>query len=44
MQRFFIRLIIALLTFFIGVSAYRAWDRRQEIINACVEFMRNYQD
>jgi hypothetical protein len=44
MKRFTIRLVIALLTFSAGVFANKAWDRRQNIIDACVELALNYQD
>jgi hypothetical protein len=44
MKRFTILLIIALLTFSAGVFANKAWERRQNIINACVDLALNYQD
>ena len=42
--RLVIHLIIALLTFYAGVSACKVWDRRQEITDALIELVENYQD
>lgn len=44
MSRFFIKLIAALLTFIIGLSAPTVWEKRQRIIDACKELLVNYQD
>jgi hypothetical protein len=44
MRRFIICLVIALLTFAAGVSSRAVWEKRQQIIDACAEFLRNYQD
>ena len=44
MQRIITRIIVAILTFNIGVSAFKVWERRKVFVDACVELVRNYQD
>ena len=44
MRRFIIRLVVALLALFLGVSASGVWEYRRAIIDACTEFARDYQD
>ena len=44
MQRPALRLVAALLTFVLGVSAQAVWDRRQHIGDVCAELLMNYQD
>ena len=39
-----IRLLAATLTFIIGVSINTVWEKRQRIIDACTEFLMDYQD
>ena len=37
-------LIVALLSFVIGICASTAWDERHEFSYACAQFLSNYQD
>jgi hypothetical protein len=43
-RRFIICLVIALLTFATGVSTLAVWEKRRQILDACAEFLTNYQD
>ena len=44
MLRLIIRLIVVSLALFLGIFAERVWESRRAVVNALVEFAKDYQD
>ena len=44
MKRLLTHWLAVLLAFLIGVSAHAVWMKRQAILDACAEFIMNWQD
>jgi hypothetical protein len=44
MKRFILKFLPILLAFLLGISAKAAWDRREQIHNACANLFAYYQD